>query len=118
MPKITYDTFGHITSVGTYTFKLPTSNIEAQATSSAGKHGFVQGDQAAYFSLEGTTSNIANRGWIFKETANSRAIASISGSGNAAFNGKVAIGTSGTTVSNCVTLEYDSANKCLNFVFN
>lgn len=87
-------------------------------TSNQVKHGFVQSDWATYFTMGGNASNIGTRGWIFKDCVNSKGVASISGAGNMALNGELAIGTTGTDINGSCSLVMDRNLSCLNFVFN
>lgn len=86
--------------------------IAMRQTSNSGKHGFVQGNWAIYNYMSGDT----NRGFIWKAAGTS--VASIDGLGNAAFNGEVSIGTTGTDISGSCSLVMDHTLNCLNFVFN
>ena len=57
--------------------------IMFRGTSNSGKHGYVQSDWATYFTMnQGATT----RGWIFRRNTDGN-VASISGAGNAVFNG-------------------------------
>ena len=67
---------------GGYNSGEPSYGILFTGTS-LGTHGSVTGDWATYFTMNGSTS----RGWIFKHGTN--LVASISGTGNASFNGDV-----------------------------
>ena len=91
-----------------------TYGLAMRTTANQTKHGFVQGDWAIYSFMSGAD----DRGWIFKNVTTNKGVASISNTGQASFNGEVAIGTSGTNTSNSVSLKYDNDLKCLNFVFN
>ena len=79
-------------------------------TAAAGKHGYVQGDWATYFTMAGAT----NRGWVFKHGGGGKTVngnvASISGLGQ--FQG-----LSYNVAGHC-NLEYDESAECLNFVFD
>ena len=69
--------------------------------------------------MNGTTGNdISTRGWIFRNNPDNIGVASISGSGNAAFNGEVSIGTSGTNISGSCSLVMNRDLGCLDFIFN
>lgn len=74
-------------------------------TSTYGTHGSVTSDWATYF---GMNSGATTRGWVFRREDG--CVASISGAGNLTLNGSAKIG-------NAVTMAYDSANECLNFIF-
>ena len=92
--------------------------IMFRTTNNQVKHGYVQGDWATYLTMGGNASNIGTRGWIFKDHVNSKGVASISGAGNMALNGELAIGTTGTSISGSCSLVMDRNLSCLNFVFN
>lgn len=94
-----------------------TSNVEIygimfRQTSSKGKHGYVQGDWSTYFNMDGTSG----RGWTFKNSSVGN-VASVSNVGHAVFNGSVTIGGNATNTSGA-RMEFNSANKCIDFVFN
>ena len=63
--------------------------IAMRQTSSLGTHGGVTGDWATYFTMTGNASNVATRGWIFRDVLDSKNVASISASGHATFDGSV-----------------------------
>jgi hypothetical protein len=86
-----------------------TYGIMFRSTSSRGKHGYVQSDWATYF----TMNNSATRGWVFYSQAN---VASVSGAGNAVFNGSVTVGGNTTNTSGC-RMTYNSTTESLDFVF-
>lgn len=86
-----------------------TYGIVFRGTTNKGKHGYVQSDWATYF----TMNNAATRGWVFNSQAN---VASISGAGNAVFNGSVTVGGNTTNTSGC-RMEYNSTTQSLDFVF-
>ena len=91
--------------------------IAMRTTNNGGKHGYVQGDWAIYSYMTGSDStNKYTRGWIFKNASDNVGVASISGAGNAAFNGSVTIGANTDNTSGC-RLVMDNTLKCLNFVF-
>ena len=85
--------------------------IAFRTTSNMGKHGYVQGDWATYFTMEGAT----NRGWVYRYNNNS-VVASISAGGNAVFNGSVTVGGNSTNTSGCRQV-YNSTTQSLDFVF-
>ena len=91
--------------------------VAFRTTSNSGKHGYVQGDWATYNYMYGNTTNILTRGWVFKDSINNKGVASISGAGNAVFNGSVTIGGNATNTSGC-RQEYNETLQCLEFVFN
>ena len=62
---------------------MPAYGLAFTGTAGEGTHGSVTSDWATYFTMSGSTS----RGWIFKHETNR--VASISGTGNASFNGDV-----------------------------
>lgn len=75
-----------------------------------GKHGYVQGDWASYFTFSGDR----NRGWIFRE-ANTN-VASIDGNGNGAFSGNLTVGANTTNTSGC-RMEFNANTLSLDFSF-
>lgn len=86
--------------------------IMFRGTTNSGKHGYVQSDWATYFTMnEGGTT----RGWVFRRQTTGP-IASISGAGNAVFNGSVTVGGNSTNTSGC-RMEYNSTTQTLDFVF-
>ena len=80
-----------------------------RGTAQKGKHGYVQDDWATYF----TMNNQDGRGWVFHKQSN---VASISGGGNAVFNGSVTVGGNTTNTSGC-RMQYNSSTQSLDFVF-
>ena len=72
-----------ISLYGTQTTGMPAYGLAFTGTAGEGTHGSVTSDWATYFTMSGSTS----RGWIFKHQTNR--VASISGTGNASFNGDV-----------------------------
>ena len=93
--------------------------VALRTTANGGKHGFVQGDFATYnYMYASSDASSLTRGWVFRNNRVSKNVASISGEGNAAFNGEVAIGTTGTNLSGSVSLVMDHDLNCLNFIFN
>ena len=89
-----------------------TYGIMFRATTNSGKHGYVQSDWATYFTMnQGATT----RGWIFRRNTDGN-VASISGAGNAVFNGSVTVGGNSTNTSGC-RMEYNSTTQTLDFVF-
>jgi hypothetical protein len=86
--------------------------IMFRGTSNSGKHGYVQSDWATYFTMnQGATT----RGWIFRKKTDGP-VASISGAGNAVFNGSVTVGGNTTNTSGC-RMEYNTSTQSLDFVF-
>ena len=84
-----------------------------RGTSQKGKHGYVTSDWATYF----TMNDSATRGWVFNRNASSPAnVASISGGGNAVFNGSVTVGGNAANTSGC-RLTYNSSTQSLDFIF-
>ena len=65
----------------------PTYGLMFQGTGTFGTHGSVTADWATYFTMNSTPG----RGWIFRDVTNGN-VASISNSGNAAFNGTISSG--------------------------
>ena len=102
------------TTGGLSFYDLTPSNygMAMRTTSSGGKHGYVQGDWGIYSYMSGATT----RGFVWKAAGTN--VASIDGLGDAAFNGEVAIGTTGTNISGSCSLVMDHTLNCLNFVFN
>ena len=91
--------------------------IAMRNVSNGGAHGYVSGDWATYFYMKGTSAaNSLTRGWIFKNATNGN-IGSISGAGNAVFNGSVTIGGNTGNTSGC-RMEYDATLDCVNWIFN
>ena len=91
--------------------------IAMRNISNGGAHGYVSGNWATYFYMSGTSAaNSLTRGWIFKNVSNGN-IASISGAGNAVFNGSVTIGGSINNSAGC-RMEYDETNECVQWIFN
>jgi len=88
--------------------------IAMRQTSNGGKHGHVQGDWAIYSYMSGAD----NRGWILKNNTAGATVASVDNAGNAAFNGEVSIGTSGTNIDGSCSLIMNKTLGCLDFVFN
>lgn len=86
-----------------------TYGVIFRGTGDQGKHGYVQGDWATYF----TMSN-ANRGWIFRRK-NSGNVASIDTSGQMVLNGSLTLGGNETNTSGC-RLVYNPIGS-LDFVF-
>lgn len=97
---------------------VPTDfGIAMRSVSNGGAHGYVSGDWATYFYMKGTSAtNSLTRGWIFRNVTNGN-IASISGAGNAVFNGSVTIGGNTGNTSGC-RMEYDATLNCVNWIFN
>ena len=95
--------------------------IAMRKTDNSGKHGYVQGDYATYFYMQGSngTANdtYLTRGWIFRNNGLNEGVASISGHGNAVLRGSVTIGGNTANTSG-MRMEYDATLKCTNFIFN
>ena len=91
-----------------------TYGIAMRQTTNGGKHGHVQGDWAIYSYMSGAD----NRGWILKNNTAGATVASVDNTGNAAFNGEVSIGTSGTNIDGSCSLIMNRDLGCLDFVFN
>ena len=79
-----------------------------------GKHGYVQGDWATYFTMN---PNATTRGWIFALNQTDGNVASVSGAGNAVFNGSVTVGGNSSNTSGC-RMEYNTTTQSLDFVFS
>ena len=98
--------------IALYSTDPETYGIMFRGTSNSGKHGYVQSDWATYFTMnQGATT----RGWIFRKKTDGP-VASISGAGNAVFNGSVTVGGNSTNTSGC-RMEYNSTTQSLDFVF-
>ena len=82
-----------------------------RGTSNSGKHGYVQSDWATYFTMN---ENGTTRGWVFRRGTSN--VASISGAGNAVFNGSVTVGGNSTNTSGC-RMEYNTSTQSLDFIF-
>lgn len=91
-----------------------TYGIIFRGTANQGKHGYVQSDWATYFTMN---SNATTRGWVYKLNQTNGAVASISGGGNAVFNGSVTIGGNTTNTSGA-RMEYNATTQAIDFVFN
>ena len=89
-----------------------TYGIMFRGTANSGKHGYVQSDWATYFTMnQGATT----RGWIFRKKTDGP-VASISGAGNAVFNGSVTVGGNSANTSGC-RMTYNATTQSLDFVF-
>ena len=91
--------------------------IAMRGTTSSIKHGYVQGDWATYISMYGNSTNVLTRGWIFRNGVNNTGVASISGSGNAVFNGSVTVGGNADNDSG-MRMEYNEELGYISFIFN
>lgn len=92
--------------------------LALRTTADSGKHGYVQGDYATYnYMYAASASALPTRGWIFKDSVNDKGVASISGAGNAVFNGSVTVGGNVTNTSGC-RQEFNEDLQCLEFIFN
>lgn len=87
--------------------------IAFRLTSNKGVHGYVQSNWATYFTMFADSGDVS-RGWIFKDRSGNTA--SISGGGNAVFNGSVTVGGNAANTSG-VRQVYNSTTKSLDFVF-
>jgi hypothetical protein len=92
-----------------YSTNPDNDGIIFRGTSQKGKHGYVTSDWATYF----TMNNDNSRGWVFHKQSN---VASISGGGNAVFNGSVTVGGNAANTSGC-RLTYNSSTQSLDFIF-
>lgn len=91
--------------------------LALRLTSDSGKHGYVQGDYATYnYMYSASDTGVYTRGWIFKDSVHDKGVASISGAGNAVFNGSVTVGGNASNTSGW-RLEKDENLDCLNFIF-
>lgn len=119
--NVTGVTLGVATTTGTTggislyngTSQVDTYGIAFRLTSNKEKHGYVQGDWATYFTMN---SGATTRGWVFRTNTTNGNVASISGGGNAVFNGSVTVGGNTTNTSG-VRQVYNSTTKSLDFVF-
>ena len=92
--------------------------LALRTTTDSGKHGYVQGDYATYnYMYAPSASALLTRGWIFKDSVNDKGVASISGAGNAVFNGSITVGGNVTNTSGC-RQEFNEDLQCLDFIFN
>ena len=92
--------------------------LALRTTADSGKHGYVQGDYATYnYMYAASASALSTRGWIFKDSVNDKGVASISGAGNAVFNGSITVGGNVTNTSGC-RQEFNEDLQCLEFIFN
>lgn len=87
--------------------------IAFRKTANKEKHGYVQSDWATYFTMN---SGATTRGWIYRLNQTDGNVASISGAGNAVFNGSVTIGGNSTNTSG-VRQVYNATTQSLDFVF-
>lgn len=90
--------------------------IAMRGTNGQGVHGYVQGDWATYFTMNGNETTAPPRGWIFKNAQSGSGVASINCEGNMVLNGSITVGGNSTNTSGC-RMVYDDTAKCLNFVF-
>ena len=98
--------------IALYSTDPETYGIMFRGTSNSGKHGYVQADWATYFTMnQGATT----RGWIFRKKTDGP-VASISGAGNAVFNGSVTVGGNSANTSGC-RMTYNTTTQSLDFVF-
>lgn len=98
--------------ISLYSSDPETYGIMFRGTSNSGKHGYVQSDWATYFTMnQGATT----RGWIFRKKTDGP-VASISGAGNAVFNGSVTVGGNSANTSGC-RMTYNSTTQTMDFVF-
>ena len=98
--------------ISLYSTDPETYGIMFRGTSNSGKHGYVQADWATYFTMnQGATT----RGWIFRKKTDGP-VASISGVGNAVFNGSVTVGGNSANTSGC-RMTYNATTQSLDFVF-
>jgi hypothetical protein len=98
--------------ISLYSTDPETYGIMFRGTTNSGKHGYVQSDWATYFTMnQGATT----RGWIFRKKTDGP-VASISGAGNAVFNGSVTVGGNSANTSGC-RMTYNATTQSLDFVF-
>lgn len=86
-----------------------------RGTGNQGKHGYVQGDWATYFTMN-AGSGVTNRGWVFRDKTTTSNVASISNGGNAAFKGSVTVGANEANTSG-VRMVWNSSTESLDYVF-
>ena len=86
-------------------------------TSNQGTHGYVTGNWATYFTMNGSETTAPPRGWIFKNAQSGSGVASINCEGNMVLNGSVTVGGNSANTSGC-RMVYDDTAKWLNFVFD
>lgn len=92
--------------------------IAMRQTTNSGNHGFVSGDWAIYSYMSGANStNHATRGWILKNATSKTCVASVSGLGNAVFNGSVTVGGNDENTSGC-RMEFNATTNSLDFIFS
>lgn len=108
--------------IALYSTKPMQYGIAMRAITNGGSHGYVWGGWAIYFNMSGSGditsgANAANRGWIFRNHQTDSNVVSISGAGNAVFNGSVTVGGNAENNSGC-RLVYSEDTQSLNFVFN
>lgn len=111
-------TSGTAGGISLYSTNPTNYGIAMRQTSNSGLHGYVQGDWAIYSYMSGSNAtNKLTRGWIFKNVTDSVGVASISGAGNAVFNGSVTVGGNTGNTSGA-RMEFNSTNNCIDFIFN
>ena len=104
--------------IGLYSTAPENYGIAMRATTNLGKHGYVQGDWAIYNCMSGSdATNKLTRGWIWRNATDNVGVASISGAGNAVFNGSVTIGGNTGNTSGA-RMEFNSTTKSIDFIFN
>lgn len=92
--------------------------LALRQTSNSGVHGYVQGSYAIYnYITAGTASESYTRGWVFRDTAHATNVASISGAGNAVFNGSVTVGGNTGNTSGC-EMVFDSTTESVLMSFH
>ena len=92
--------------------------LALRQTSNSGVHGYVQGSYAIYnYITAGTASESYTRGWVFRDTAHTTNVASISGAGNAVFNGSVTVGGNTGNTSGCEMI-FDSTTESVLMSFH
>lgn len=88
--------------------------IAFRLTSNKEKHGYVQGDWATYFTMNGGGNT---RGWVYRQNKTGGNVASISGLGHMVLNGSLTVGGNQTNTSGC-RMEYNTTTQSLDFIFN
>ena len=100
-----------------YANTVTTYGIAMRQINNGGEHGYVKKNWAIYSYMSGSESDIAERGWILKDSLHNKNIASISAAGHAVFDGSVTVGGNATNTSGC-RMEYNTTTASLDFIFN
>ena len=106
--------------IALYSTNVTSYGIAMRNTSNGGTHGYVTGDWAIYsYMLGSNASDVAGsniRGWILRNGSTATGVASVSGAGNAVFNGSVTVGGNAANTRG-VELVYNATTATLDFVF-